>query len=217
MLFGRMPTEKDLTEIFEPLPADATDEAKEVRSKKLLWYGDSWLPALQDDFVEVIRYYQTAFSAVTIRGKKVPAVTVQSEAMGVLVFLNCETKWSVICPATAKNPNYQTPKKKENKNCHVTKWTDGKIGQQSGGGWDPKAYTVYDDLVGAFQEKRNQDKEAGWPFYKELLEVMRADKQITASKAPEPNKKRKKAVEQNLAPRSDRPQRKKTVTTYHFE
>ena len=135
--------------------------------------------------------------------------------MGCLVFQNCEEKWGIICPATAKDPKYKTPSKQENPKCHATKWTDGKIGQQAGGGWDPKAYDVFYDLQKFIQDQRTEDQKNGWPIYKEILRAVRIAKEITM---PEPIKKksRKRNQEEQLAPKADRPRRQRAKITYHF-
>ena len=124
------------------------------------WYADCYLGFAggHKSFGPGIRFYHKAVDKVTIfSGSKnggvqqeVTAVSISDEAFGLLMWENCCDKW-IACfdwrqdDNTRPYPLYNKDDKTTHK-YHVAKWSDSKIGQVTGGGWEPEAYTAHNDL-----------------------------------------------------------------------
>ena len=198
-----MPTEDHLKRVYEPLPEkEAPDYAGVYQMKN--WYQQQWLPALEDAFGPTVYNYKKSVDAVMILGKKVPLVSVESEAFGVLMLKNCTPKWTHIVPLKCDQGRaFQVPPKSkkhpENDKCHKTLWSDGKIGQGQGGGWDSKCGPIFKELQEHFDDIRSEDHGNKWARYKEMLKIVRETNKITEA-APTPKKASRSRKKPKLAP-----------------
>ena len=201
-----MPTLQDLLTVCD-LPAEDTPNYQE-KVDILVWYFDHYLVAAAGNcaYGKETRWYKHATKTIKVEGKNQSVVLWQAEAFGLLVFENCLEKWSHICPQKAKDPNWNVPKsnKKDARTLkyHATKWTDGKTGQQQGGGWKQGAYDQYAVYQKHIVAVRKKDRENQWASYNLALELMRNKHGVTAAEAPVARKNKRKRQEPGpLAPR----------------
>lgn len=87
------------------LPDDASDDDKAKQQRKLCiyaWYVDYWLgnAAGFSDFGPSTRHCKMAVDKISLKkgsdGDLHDAVTVQSEAFAILVYMNCWKKWIAV-------------------------------------------------------------------------------------------------------------------------
>ena len=206
--FQRMPTLDDLKTVYD-LPPD-TDPKYNEKKDILLWYFDSYLPAAAGNkaYGPTVRYYKRSTKSVKIGGLRLAVIPMQVEAFGILVFENCLPKWQHICPKKAEDPTWTVPKQKKddpaNDKYHVTKWSDGKIGQVQGGGWSQEGYDAFNHYLTHVSKIRADDKANSWTIHNFALQLMRTENGITED-APAPSKKRKRGKNAQLAPHNPGP------------
>ena len=170
------------------------------------WYQQVWLPALADSFVSTVYNYKKSVDTEMVFGEKKPLISVEDEAFGVLMLMNCTPKWKHIIPEKANiqgGTSWKVPPKSKNKpendKYHQTLWSDGKMGQGQGGGWDSKCSTTFKELQEHFDNIRSEDQGNKWARYKEMLYVVRAYNDIK-SKVPTPKRSKSRSKKPSLAP-----------------
>ena len=97
-------------------------------------------------------------------GRNKVLVTVTGEAFGLLIYANCNGKWVATCKWKDKHPKVECPKynkKKPDTLQYKAEWSDSKTGQVKGGGWDPKAYTKFNDMITLVQKFREAEEANG--------------------------------------------------------
>lgn len=186
-----MPTLDDLYTVYKLLP-ETSDPEYEAKKALKEWYYDEYLPMVagNNTYGKSIRYYSTPVDKVTlvvkgVKGKKrVVAVTIPSEAFGLLIFENCRDKWLAVMNLRKDDKKKEIPDfDKEDASTHkyhITKWSDGKTGQVTGGGWKAAAFTKFNQLMVAIDKIRKEDKANGWEEMKEAKAIIRAKNSITA-------------------------------------
>lgn len=165
-----------------------------LHKELLLWYVDRFLPvaAGKEYFGEEIRYYQRITSAIKVNGELRVAVTVASEAFGLLVLDNCQQKWQNIFELKEKEgPNAVIPTKGPVYEAKFkAKYTDSKCGRVKFGGWDKAAYAFYEETKGKVKEFRTVDAANAFDTQNYALQIVRKAHEITEDG---PNKKRKRS------------------------
>lgn len=173
------------------------------KKKLLIWYYDRYLPAAarKEYWGDDVRYYKLYTDKINLKGKQKVAVTITSEAFGLLQLRNCGKKWENIFILKAQNEKAEIPTKNTNPESvkYRAEWTDPKIGQVKYGGWNPKAIEFMNNTV-AFLAKHREDDAANnnekAEYYKEIL---REENEIK-SDAPGRKRKKKKSLDETPAP-----------------
>ena len=183
----------------EEAPQDSANEAvKEEHQRKiavLTWHLDVWVPmvCLPLWFGPTIRPYKLMTDMTNVEGRQKVFVTVTSEAYGLIQFENSRNKWIEIFKWKKINgkrkaaPQYSKARANETKQFRA-KWSEHKNGQCSG--WDPVAYTTFDqrkDHIQAFRTKDAQDDYKRMKFGRDLLK-----KHHEVGESEEPANKRRK-------------------------
>ena len=132
---------------------------------------------------------------------KVPHISQESEAFGLLTIKNAYKKWEAIIPKKIEDSDWEVPTcdrdDASTHKCHDTLWSDGRNGQVKGVGWAPPAYdqlTVYINKIKLFRQK---DKANDWAINKSFLQLVRAASNVTAEE-PGKNRKRKSAAAEQV-------------------
>lgn len=208
-----MPTVDEILNIWEitahlPLIPDAneSDEDKLLR-ELLVWYWDRWLQIVADKEYWGVKNRGTMIPVDTVEipkkdaneedwivEKKV-AVTVTSEAFGILIFANCRNKWlNTFAYKKIHGPRVAVPNDPEK---YAGKFTDSNVGQVKYGGWSEEGYTLFEGYKKKIMEFRTAQKEEGNKVYKNALSIVRAALKITD--APK-SKKRKSTGNSGVPP-----------------
>lgn len=179
------------------------DHDYDKRKEFLVFYMDVWLPkaAGYENYKPEIRYYRKSIDYVTVPGdkpgdknKKVPHVSHDSEAFGLLIYKNCRQKWTHIIPKKLEDEDWEIPAYDkddgETHKYHTTLWSDGRNGQIKGGGWAPEAYDELSTYITTLKAFRKHDKQANWLVHGRMLEILRNDKGIQDD-CPSRKRKRK--------------------------
>jgi hypothetical protein len=154
---GNLPETVFLCHIYEKYAANPDDE--EVK-QAMLWYSDRWLPVIagKDFFGPNVRYYSCPTDLVLVHGEQKVAVTVTTEAFGLLVFENCRNKWMKMWEWKANNPDKAIPNKGPIADTFKALYTDSKVGQIPYGGWDPEAYELMEAMKKTITTFRMNDE-----------------------------------------------------------
>jgi hypothetical protein len=188
------------------------DDTAEVQAEKqaiLGWYFDSWLPACAgiEHYGPKVRYYHRATKGCPVLGgAKVAYVPIAAEALGLVIFENCEQKWKHIVPKKVKDPNWKVPtynkSDKTTHKYHVTKWSDGSSGQVTCGGWKDEGVTKFGEHMKAIETFRAKDKKDKHKFYQFGLNLLRELHGVNDTKAPGlSGRKRKRPTLEKQAPK----------------
>lgn len=176
----------------------------ELQKELCLWYFDRWLPivAKKEFYGEDIRYYQQYTAKMNVNGKQKVAVTVTSEAFGLVMLENCRDKWLNIFELKKKDPKAKIPSKKEDTDYdkYKAKWSDGKCGQVHFGGWDPAAFEFLSEQSEKIHQLRQLDAADANNKAKYYLDLMRKEHSIGET-APTGKKKRGKQEIHNIPPK----------------
>ena len=187
----------DVAEENEPAE-DAPEQQKKAHNRKivvLIWYLDAWLPnvVLPLWWGPTIRVHKLMVDTTDVLGELKVLMTVTSEGFGLLQFENSRNKWIEIFKWKKINgkrkaaPQYSKARANETKQFRA-KWSEHKNGQCSG--WDPVAYTTFDqrkDHIQAFRTKDAQDDYKRMKFGRDLLK-----KHHEVGESEEPANKRRK-------------------------
>jgi hypothetical protein len=175
------------------MPTKDLDKDENKKNKALLlWYFDRYLPiaAGKEYYGEDIRYYSRPTSTMNINGAQKVCVTVASEAFGLLVLTNCETKWDNIFDFKTKNPGQKVPEAGDEALPFKGRWTDSKCGRVAFGGWDEEAFTFFENYKKKVKHFRTTDAANNFDTQDYALKLMRTTKGIEQEA---PGKKRKRS------------------------
>jgi hypothetical protein len=159
---GEILAPDEMNDIY--LLPDENDSTYQKRCDDLEWYVDQYLPMAagaknyKKDFRQ--KYLMTA--PITKSNKKrYTAVSIQSEAFGLMVYKNCHRKWKFICEMKSRNPKWTLPKYKktdtDNLKYHKTLWSDRDAGK--GKGWKAEAIKYHNVAAQMIKLFRRTDRE----------------------------------------------------------
>ena len=171
------------------LSEQALEEPKNAFFKHLMvWYYDKWLPIVagKEWWGRDIRYYKRPIDNVDVNGVSKVAVTVTSEAFGLLVLENCWSKWRAIIAWHEKHPGVPVPTSKPQNEPFQAKWSLSRNGQVQFGGWHPDAFEAFDKYITEVEFMRDTDKASNYGCMDLARKYMRAARDI---KEDSPGKK----------------------------
>jgi len=163
-----------------------------------LWYYDRYLPIVAglEYFGDKFRKYHLLTDEIDVHGVKKVAVTVTSEAYGMLVYDNCKAKWEEMYKFRELNKSKGT-KIPENDDKFFGKYTKTKDGKIPPKGFTEEGLdllsTLQDELVAFREEDAANDKKMQKYALKMVKEKYKIPEDVTAPEKRR-NKKRSKSV-----------------------
>ena len=188
-----MPSGEKILQILAMTPEDLDKEENKVNKAAFLWYFDRFLPiaAGKHYWGEEIRYYHLPTDMGNIRGKQKVLVTVTSEAFGLLNLENCQEKWVKMYEYKREHgQDANIPVKGDAAKPFKGKWTDGKCGRVSFGGWHEDAFKAFDHFRDKIKEFRNKDEINNKQMQRYAYKLLREKKGIV-QEAPKPKRQKK--------------------------
>ncbi len=190
-----------LLSVREGLPEDKESDEYKAKAKLLTWYFDSWLPACAgiQHYGPHRRCYYRATKAVKDGNPKHPKVAyvpLHSEALGVVMMMNCAPKWEHVIPKKAANRDWSVPayskKDKSTWKYNETLWSDNKSGKVVAGGWKEAAIKEFNAQLNSLKDFRDKDKANGHKFYKSGLDLLKKKHGVTEDEPPAVGKRSRK-------------------------
>ena len=189
--------------VYTPAVPDNPAEF-EVRREFMIFYYEQWLPkttggTLAYQHNQEFKFFKMPIQPCKIPGEgKVPYISQESEAFGLISIKNAYAKWEHILPKKCEDADWEAPKHdKDNADthkCYDTLWSDGRNGQLKGGGWAPAAYDALTAYINKIKKFRQDDKAAKWATNKAFLTLVRAKHNITADKPDNKRRRQSKAA-----------------------
>ena len=147
--------------------------------------------------------YHHMLDKMDVGGKMVARCPAKSEAMGRVIYSNCHEKWEIIILQMAHDSDWRVPTYSKNDSdthkWHKTKWSEAHSGKVEGAGWQPGAYTAFNEAVKDIINFRAEDKKQGFKMIKFCKKVVRAKYKVVEKvatgkrkrKSDKPEKERK--------------------------
>ncbi len=211
--FGKHLTVDILVSVREDLPEDEESDEYKEKEKLRTWYFDFWLPACAGNqhYGPHRRCYYRATKAVkdgNPQHPKVAYVPIHSEALGLVMMMNCAPKWKHVIPKKAENPSWSVPAySKSDKNTwkyNKTVWSDNKSGKVVAGGWKEGAIIEFNAQLEILKKFRAADRANEHKFYNSGLELLRKKHGVTEEEPAAVGKRRKRkagALEDRATPK----------------
>lgn len=182
-------------------------ESKE-RNDLLLWYVDHYLeklPGNKEGFPPEFRWYKLLTDTVQVEGLNVPAISVATEAFGLVVYKNCHDKWLEQFQFKLENPTKPLPADKEGL------WTTSKTGKVAYAGWKDGGIEYFEQMKKMLKAFRESDKNNDYMMMNHALDLMK-NKHRDLIEAKASNKKKRRGRKRKVSEESA--EEKESILTF---